>query len=287
MDPGIPSRAIAAFERATGLRLCFHDLRRSLWPFTEPERNEHTNPVCGLVKKAGRHAACIAFDARGIKERATECRDGVVKRCHAGIVELFLPVFIDDRLEWLFFAGLRRAAPGLRIAVQDADHTAAGPWAPAVARLPTLDDDSAQHALELLRQLAARLTAWRMTLQQALPAVATRGAQPTTARRTAILWFLTKRHPESGLRLADLARHLDLSEDRAGHVVQEVCGASFSTLLADLRLRSACGLLTLSDLPLREVARQSGFANRGHFFAAFRNAMGTTPAVFRRRGGAG
>ncbi len=284
MDPGVPSRAIAAFERATGLSLCFHDLRRSLWPFTEPERCEHVYPVCDLVKKAGRHAACIAFDARALKRRAEEFREGVVKRCHAGVVELFLPVFIDGRLEWILFAGLRRAGSGLRIDVEDPDRTPAGPWAPAVARLPLLDDAEAQHALELLRQLAARLAAWRATLQEALPAVAVRGAQPATARRT-ILWFLTKRHPESGLRLADLARHLGLSEDRAGHVVQEVCGESFSAILARLRLRSACGLLTLSDLPLREVARQSGFANRGHFFATFRATMGTTPAAFRRRGG--
>jgi AraC-like DNA-binding protein len=283
VDPDLPERAMAAFEHATGLGLCCHDQRRTLWPYLGPERFEHFNPVCALVKR-NRMAACVAFCATGMRVHAGDRRGGVVKRCHAGVVELCLPVFIDERLEWILFAGARRAAPGLRPDIDDPDHSGrSGPWAPAVAGLATLDGDSASHQLELLRQLAARLVAWRQDLHSALPALAS-GAlpPPPAARRTVILAWLAKHHPQ-GVRLGDLARQLGLSEDRASHAVKEACGETFVQLLTRVRLRTACGLLRFSDLPMREVALQSGYGTRAHFFAVFKADQGVTPEVYRRR----
>ncbi len=281
MDPELPSRAIAAFERASGLSLCFHDFRRSLWPYVEATRNEHVNPVCRLVK-ANRHQACIAFCAKRMREEAERHREGVIKRCHAGVIELFLPVIIDGVVEWILYAGVRRAGTDLDIQVDDHQRNRGGPWAPTVGKLPALGAEEAGHLLELLRQLAARLTAWRTTLTVMLPALSTRGGLPiAAARRSDITWFISKRHHDDRLRLADLGRHLELSEDRAGHVVSELFAQSFGTLLARARLTTAQGLLRLSDLPLREVARQSGFGSRAHFFAVFRQHLGQTPGAYR------
>lgn len=283
MDPGLPSRAIAAFERASGLSLCFHDYRRSLWPYVEATRSEHVNPVCRLVKTS-RQPACIAFCARRMREEAGRHRDGVVKRCHAGVIELLLPVFLDGTLEWLLYAGVRRPGRDLTITVEDHDHGGrSGPWAPTIGKLPALGTDEAEHLLELLRQLAARLVAWRTTMKETLPALATRGGMPTDeARRSAITFFISKHHAKPTLRLADLAKHLHLSEDRAGHVVSELFNDGFATLLLRARVQTAQGLLRLSDLPLREVARQSGFGSRAHFFSVFREHVGVTPAAWRR-----
>ena len=282
MDPDLPSRAIAAFEHATGLLVCFHDQRRSLWPYVSPERFEHTNPICSQVKRS-RSPACVAFCAIGMRIQAGVFRDGVIKRCHAGIIELALPVFINDQLEWILFAGQRRSAPRLHIDYDDPDTTGRiGAWATGVATLSTIDDTVAQHQLENLRQLAARLTTWRHALHQALPAVAAGSNTPAPmARRLRILAWLTKHHSES-IHLSDLAQHLELSDDRASHAVKEACGDTFVRLLVQIRLRTACGLLRFSDLPLREVARQSGFGTRAQFFAVFKADMKATPAAYRR-----
>lgn len=284
MDPGLPSRAIAAFERASGLTLCFHDFRRSLWPYVEATRNEHVNPVCRLVK-ANRHQACKDFCASRMHQEAERYQQGVIKRCHAGVIELLLPVFLDGKMEWLLYAGVRRPGKDLAIAVEDQHHSRSGPWAPTVGKLPTLTQDEAEHLLELLRQLAARLVAWRNGLKESLPALATQGGMPPDeARRSAITWFISKKHANPELRLADLAKHLRLSEDRAGHVISDLFSDGFATLLLRARVQTAQGLLRLSDLPLREVARQSGFGSRAHFFAVFRQQVGMTPAAWRRAG---
>ncbi len=281
MDPGLPTRAIATFERASGLTLCFHDFRRSLWPYVEATRNEHVNPVCRLVK-ANRHQACRDFCATRMHQDAERYQHGVIKRCHAGVIELLLPVFLDGKMEWLFYAGVRRPGKDLAITVEDTTQNRSGPWAPTIGKLAALTQDEAEHLLELLRQLAARLVAWRTGLKEALPALATQGGMPPDeSRRSAITWFLSKHHAKPTLRLADLAKHLRLSEDRAGHVVSELFGDSFATLLLRARVQTAQGLLRLSDLPLREVARQSGFGSRAHFFAVFREQASMTPGAYR------
>lgn len=48
-----------------------------------------------------------------------------------------------------------------------------------------------------------------------------------------------------------------------------------------LRVRMACRLLIYSDLPLAEVAVESGFADQSHFNHEFRRHLGRTPGDYR------
>ena len=283
MEISLPTQAIAAFEAATGLSLCFHDFRRSLLPYTEATRNEHVNPVCRLVKSK-REAACIAFCAKRLHVEALSWSGGTVKICHAGVIELYLPVFIAEKLEWILYAGVRRAAVDLVVPLMDEQTPGrSGPWAPTVNRLPVLDQITAKWQLELLRQLAARLVAWRTSMRERLPELSHQGGMPTAeARRSAINYFVSKHHRNATLRLAQLAQYLQLSEDRVGHVVCELFGATFSAILLRARLETAQGLLRLSDLPLREVAKQSGFGSRAQFFHLFHRELHMTPLQWRQ-----
>lgn len=280
MDPDVPERAIAAFEASTGLTVCLHDRGRSLWPFLPPERFEHTNPVCMQVKRH-RMGICRAFDADAIRDAGDLARQGLIKRCHAGIVEVVITVYRQGTLEWTLFAGIHRGA--LEVDLDGGNEGHGGPWAGSVRRLPPIDRATAERHLELLRQLAARLAAWREDLASDLPAERIPQPQGLAGRRQVITAFLVRAHERPDLRLADLADHLGLSEDRCGHLVREVCGETYQQMLTRLRLRTACGLLRHSDLPLREIARQSGFGDRAHFFAVFRKGLGTTPSAYRRQ----
>lgn len=282
MDHDLPRRAVAAFERATGLGLTIRDLRGSIAPALEATRTEHVHPACRQAKDS-RHGACIAFCGARLVQAAERFPSGLVKRCHAGCIEMSVPVAIDGALEWVISAGVRRAGPGLEVALADPAGSRLGPLAGLEAALKPIGRDEADHVLELLHQLAARLVAWRRDAggrigQPSGPEVATAGR-----RRQQIAWLIAKRHPDPAFRLADLAGHLGLSEDRAGHVVRELCGDGFAALVQRERLRTAQALLDLGRLPLREVMRRSGFASRSQFFAAFRSATGLTPGAYRRR----
>lgn len=281
----MPERAIAAFERVTSLRVFLHDRRRSLWTYLPPDRFEHTVPLCAMVKHH-RERACVAFDVERVHAACDDQRPGLVKVCHAGIVEWVVPVHRDDELEWVLFAGQRRPGPRLTRVMTDSGNRA-GPWAPAVAALRPVDDEEAEWILESLRQLAARLALWRDSARAETPTSMDAPSLITPAgRRAEILNFIRGRHTHR-VTLSDLARHLRLSQSRTSRVVKEACGATFPTLLNRVRLRTAAGLLRHSDLALRAIAEQSGFGNLAHFHEVFRAAFGVPPNRYRSRSGAG
>lgn len=53
--------------------------------------------------------------------------------------------------------------------------------------------------------------------------------------------------------------------------------------LNGVRIRAACALLTLTSLPIREVARQCGSADPGYFAKQFHRAKGMSPRDYRIR----
>ena len=279
-EPGdIPQLAIIAFERLTGLAVCFHDPSRALWPFLPPNRFEHLNPLCHSIKMV-RQPTCTAFDSTVVHGRALAEPDGMVKVCHAGLVEWVVPHLADGQLRWVMFAGVRRPAPGLeRILADPSPLRRNGPWSAKVAQLPAVDDGEAAWILESLRQLGERLVAWRT---QHVPFDDKAVARDGLTRATMIRNFIIRWHTEQAVGLDDLAGHLGLSASRAGHAVVEACGRTFIALLIEARLRTAAGLLRHSSLPLEQVAVRSGFGNRSHFHQQFRRAFGLSPGQYRR-----
>jgi AraC-like DNA-binding protein len=274
-----PEAAIACYERWSALSVAVHDLGRALAPHLGPDRQWHTGALCALMKNGAHGARCLTWDDHGLHPRVGAHPRGLVRRCHAGLVELVAPVLRRDRLELVLFAGQRSAGDDLALDEQDPERT---PW-PSRTRLPAaLGAEEATHALEGLRQLGARLARWIDEHGEAARGRADRPAH--AARGLAIRAFIQHEHRHA-IGLIDLASHLGLSLHRAAHVVRAECGSTFVALLTEARLRSACALLRHSRLTIAEVARECGFGDSDHFHRVFRRRRGTTPARFREANG--
>ncbi len=63
--------------------------------------------------------------------------------------------------------------------------------------------------------------------------------------------------------------------------MREACGESFITLLTEIRLRTAAGLLRHTSLPVTQVMQQSGFGNRAHFHQVFKQRFASSPGKYR------
>jgi AraC-like DNA-binding protein len=272
--PDLPLHAITAFERLTGLTISVHDHTRSLWSYLTPEHFSHRLPICRVIKGV-REDACVRFDAVLMRSEALRHPDGLVKVCHAGLVEWFVPILVDGRVGVQIFAGARRPGPGLdRVLADPSPLARGGPWSPHVAALRPVDDEEAMWILEGLRQLAGRLAAWRATVAP--------GGRHDLPRDESIRQHIVEHHAEPDYAIASLAAHLGLSASRTVHAVREACGASFIDLLIEVRLRTASGYLRHTSLPVAQVAARCGFGNRSHFQHLFKRRFGTTPARFRR-----
>lgn len=281
-----PLQMVQAFERTTGLNVCFHDLSGQLYAFLPPERFVHTTPLCAAMKSKWERQ-CVACDVAFTRKHLLEQPHGVVKICHAGLVEWTLPNIAGDRIEWVLFAGQRMPGKGLTLCIKDpAPPSRPLPWPKTEPLPPPVDDEEALQLLEMTRMLAARLREWRREAE-ASAAVPTKTGRPSdrpaasASRRHAVMRFIQNRH-RFPVRLEDLAEHLHISESRAGHAIKEACGASFMDLLLEARLKTAAGLLQHSNLNVLEVAARSGFGDVSNFHATFKKKNGVTPHQFRK-----
>lgn len=283
----VPLRVIRAFERTTGLHVCFHDLSGLLYAFIPPERFAHNIPLCMAVK-AMREPACVSCDSNFARSALLERPGGFVKLCHAGLVEWTVTYTRDDRIEWVLFAGQRTPGRNLTVAVKDPQPPLRPtPWPRTEALPPPIDDDEALSLLEMTSMLAARLREWQRANEtrpgapQVRPSTRITPLPAQVVRRVEIRRFIQARHRQA-VRLEDLAESLHISESRAGHAVREACGASFIELLIEARLATAASLLQHSNLSVLEAAARSGFGDISNFHSTFKKKFGVTPHQYRK-----
>jgi AraC family transcriptional regulator len=89
--------------------------------------------------------------------------------------------------------------------------------------------------------------------------------------------------PDVPPSLADLAALCGISPRHLMRAFRQSTGQTVTAYAEAARLRHATRLLSETDLPLSDIARQLGFAAPSGFSHAFRRAVGEPPSAFRRR----
>ncbi len=261
------AKAIASFERSHGLRIVVHDLGN--WWSLPARQGIHGHDCCQQVKQTAHGWRCYDFEVSEFRAQWQRWPKGRVHRCHAGVVEFILPLVWEKELIGVLFAGQMRGASNT-CDVLSPSTLANEIWAKVPLR-ELVDSQEAQHLLEQLRQLGARLLLLR-------DVHAKKG--PPLREREIELFFLT-RYTESDLGIHDLARKLKLSESRLAHVIKESFGQTFVQLLTHTRLRRACELLVKTDFPISQIALQVGYGDLSHFHRVFKKHREVTPRTYR------
>lgn len=274
-------QAIAAFERLHRLTVTIHDLRGDLWHQVAPVRLVHRHPLCRAVKGTAQgEDRCKHFEMDGLRVELARRGGGRCHVCHAGLVEWVAPVRSELGLDWVVFAGVRRAGARLGLAARDPQPPTRAPWS-GQSLPPPVEDAEAGDILEAVHALAARLEQLRRDRPVTTRRAWQRADGDGTAHRAArIARFIAQRHTED-VRLADLARELHLSEDRAGREVQRLLGRGFAAALAEARLVTAATLLRSTALPVLAVGQQAGFGDASHFHLCFRRRFACSPGAWR------
>ncbi|MCW8129913.1 MAG: helix-turn-helix domain-containing protein [Planctomycetota bacterium] len=83
--------------------------------------------------------------------------------------------------------------------------------------------------------------------------------------------------------VGELARAAHLSEGHLGRLFRTSLGYGPAEAVRLVRLDHAAALLATSNLPSKEIARLTGFANPFHFSRCFRGAFGIPPRAYRRQ----
>ncbi|WP_238381090.1 helix-turn-helix domain-containing protein [Alkalilacustris brevis] len=109
--------------------------------------------------------------------------------------------------------------------------------------------------------------------------------RPDAARRLAERYArLLERDFSSGMNVADFAAALNVTPTHLSRACKASCGRPAHALLQDRVLFEARKLLVETQRPIKDVARQLGFASPAYFTRAFQAQVGKTPSAFRRGG---
>jgi LacI family transcriptional regulator len=86
-----------------------------------------------------------------------------------------------------------------------------------------------------------------------------------------------------GLQAAEVLAHLGMSRASLQQRMKAVTGRTIHREIQRVRLTRAKNLLASSDLTIKQVARESGFASVQYMTRVFRDLVGDTPAQYRRK----
>jgi len=78
-----------------------------------------------------------------------------------------------------------------------------------------------------------------------------------------------------------IAKRLGVSHDYLRHLFKKRCGKGLKEFSLEARVERARSLLAASPMPLKEIARDCGFANERAFSSAFKAKAGCTPGEYR------
>lgn len=89
-------------------------------------------------------------------------------------------------------------------------------------------------------------------------------------------------HYKENISLEKMAVIADLSPTSFCRYFKSITQQSFVDLLLEFRIKQACHLLLSSDLPIREIAFQSGFDDIPYFNRVFKKKKGISPNKYKR-----
>ncbi len=85
------------------------------------------------------------------------------------------------------------------------------------------------------------------------------------------------------ISLETVAEEMYLSESYVARIFKRELRTSVGHYITRQKMRLGCAMLTNTDLPIAEIARQIGFANQYYFSSTFSRQMGMTPTAYRKR----
>ncbi len=102
----------------------------------------------------------------------------------------------------------------------------------------------------------------------------------TLAERIRAMITVERLYKDPTLRLIDVARHLEVSEEFAGRAMKGAFAVSCRVFLIDHRVDEAKRLLRETDLSVAQIAFDTGFDGLPSFNVVFKRITGRTPAEF-------
>ena len=272
----LPEKAITCFETWSNTSVCIHGYSNEYDLILPQKRTKHQHPFCMHTKRTAFGNFCVSADVKDLAGEISRFRNGGIKRCPAGVLEWFMPIYDGIQLRAICFAGVRQAAPDWKPSVPLLDlKQIQNPHFPGLQEITPAEEEL---VLEGLAQLAARLKQFFDPIRDQV--ISDHHDMP---RDTLIRYLIYRNYRNPGKSLDIISKALSLSKSRTLHVIKEETGENLLDLINNVRISNACYLLRSSLKPVHMVSEECGFGNISNFFRLFRKRLGITPLNYRKQ----
>ena len=105
----LPEKAIRCFEQWSRTSVAIHGYSSEYEFMLNLDRTKHQHHFCMSFKSTPPGSHCREIDMKELSVAAHYYRNGGIKRCHAGVLEFFMPIWNGIQLQAILFAGIRQA----------------------------------------------------------------------------------------------------------------------------------------------------------------------------------
>jgi AraC-like DNA-binding protein len=236
-----------------------------------PGRNLHQHPCCiqKRFSESGWKSRCFHDCFSQAEIIAKSQAHPYIKTCWKGLQELVVPIIHNSHHLLTLYAGVYRSKEP------------SPPGAPTqkwfrklYSALPLIPDETKlRHLHEMLEILGQGIVTVGISLKP---------NQEENTRYSSLIRFISD-NAHQQITLNDLAKHFHLSPSRTAHMVVELTGSSFQSLLLEERMIRARNLLISTAHTLEEISNAVGFTNCYYFNRVFKKYFGTPPGRYRNK----
>ena len=232
------------------------DLLKMILPY-----NTHNNPYCIMVKAAdGGFSKCRFCQGRVIAKCGTSKE--FFGTCHAGVHEYVHAVYLDKKaVGFVCVSGYRGKEP------RRADGYYKELWRKYLKE--------EEIPVDICRALIPPLCRMVELLLESLPDDISQESEYNLMLR-----YINDHHNKTGLE--DLCRTFHRSRSYISHIFKKKTGMTLKSYCNRLKTEDAKRLLSVTDMPITEIAFAVGFSDVSYFIYVFRNFTGITPLQWRK-----
>jgi len=268
-------------------------------------KHSSCSDFCSMVRREPTLSKqCEKCDSRGGIEAARE-EQPYIYRCHLGLVDLAIPIIVDDHYLGALMAGqviLKEEANNKYLETivskkSQSDLKAYPGLEAAYKQLNVMTYDKIQKIAQMMNHLIHymveeaiskdRLNAEHRSLLEIHEAkgidirLLDEGKKSESSLLRPALEYIAG-HLGQKVYLDDLAHICNVSPGYFSKIFKSHMGCNFSTYIKKLKMEKAKELLVSTDLPVLTIALNLGYDDPGYFIKVFKTTWGLTPAKYRK-----
>lgn len=229
------------------------------------------NPYCRMVQSSKPGLVrCLNFN-RALLEECKKTKNPVMRICHAGLVEIAVPIIYND--EVIGYAVLGH--------VKEADFKV--DFEKSLSDLP-LDINLASEIFDSLAPYEAEKLVSIMNMARMFGKlmILENFICPKENKNIELIRSYVSENVDKKLTANNIAKAVHVSKSSLYSIVHSTFGCTVSEYINNAKIERAKELLQKTDQAVEDISEALGFTSPAYFGKVFKRAVGTSPLKFRK-----